>query len=114
MDRTPADLQRVAQRRARPEFDPSIGRIVDAIAGGARRDAKRLGTVAQAWTAIVPPEVCARCRLEALDRTILSVVADDAATRFEIDRMIRSGLVGRLQHETRGAISRVRVRVGGR
>ncbi|MFO0873994.1 MAG: DciA family protein [Phycisphaerales bacterium] len=112
MDQRLDELRRIVAQRRRPEFNPSIAGMVAAIARTAKRDTQRLGAVAEAWLAIVPSTIVDRCRLESLERGVLSVVADDAATRFEIDRLLRSGLTARLQATTQGALSRVRVRVG--
>lgn len=62
-----------------------------------------------AWEEVVPPQLAAKAEIVRLVRGVLSVRVTDSATRFELDRFLRSGGEAALVRRAAGAIRRVKV-----
>lgn len=56
-----------------------------------KRLERRLGAVAQAWSATCPSAMLCRTTIDGVSRGVLTIRADDSATRFEVDRWLRGG-----------------------
>ena len=107
-------LERLRQRRARSETDPSIGGLVSGVAQRAERTQRRLGALTDVWEALLPGEVVARTRLTSLRGGVARVVVDSASTAYELDRMLRGGLEQQLRRRFRGTLMRIRISIGER
>jgi hypothetical protein len=120
-DRRPRPADRRAEavvaylaRQQRPfhERDLSIGRAL----GGIRRDVasrrRRLGELVDPWENLVPEAIKIRARVDGLRGDTLMVTVDSAATSWQLDRLLRSGLTQSLARASRDRVRRVRVRVG--
>ncbi len=107
-------LERLRQRRARPEADPSIGGLVVGVAERAARTQRRLGALTDVWESLVPAEIVAHTRLTSLRGGVARVVVDSASTAYELDRMLRGGLEQQLRRRFRGTLMRIRISIGGR
>lgn len=87
-------LQAIRKARIRT---PSIGsgpelrRLFLAEVPEMRRMKKQLGILAEAWARYIPADLAARTRLEGVARGVLRVGVTDAATAYELDRVLRSG-----------------------
>lgn len=107
-------LERLRQRRARSEADPSIGGLVSGLAQRAARTQRRLGALTDVWESLVPAEIVARTRLTSLRGGVARVVVDSASTAYELDRMLRGGLEQQLRWRLRGTLIRIRLSIGER
>lgn len=82
-------------------------------ARNAARDERRLGNAGDAWAAVCPGELLERTRIMGLSRGALTVATPDAATRFELDRALRSGAERALIRLCSAPVRKVRVVVAG-
>jgi hypothetical protein len=104
------DLTKLRNWRVRPDRDASIvGAVRDAAAAVDRQHRASRGG-GEAWDSIVPPRIRQRCGDVQIHRGVLTVKVRDAATRFEIDRWLRSG--GEAELSRRAGIRRIKIVLG--
>lgn len=84
-------LEALRKGRVWPERDGSIGAMFRERGAELERLEKRLGGVSRAWQSVCPPDLLARTSVRSLLRGVLTIGVEDAATRFELDRLLRSG-----------------------
>lgn len=77
------------------------------------RQRSSLGACARAWDSVIPPEMAAKTRLESLERGTLVVTVSDAATKYLLDRALRSGAERAVIAASSTPVRRVRVEVRG-
>lgn len=77
---------RVFRDRASP-----IGQLMQRAGIELKALERRLGGTTDAWSAACPKDLVGRTSIVGLSRGVLTIRADDAAVRFEIDRWLRTG-----------------------
>lgn len=90
----PAELAGIARLRSlriRPERDLSLTREFGAAQVELRRIRRGNRGVAQAWSEVVPTELACRTELKGVASGALTVSVADSATRYDLDRFLRSG-----------------------
>jgi len=93
--------------------DLSLGFLEKQVRSQYGRPAKQLGALVPHWESLVPAALLPRTRLESLSRGTLRVTVADASTNYELDRLLREGLLAKLQKASSGAtLRRVRLQVG--
>ncbi len=106
-------MERLRQWRAFRERDVTLGFLKDTFKREVEKPFKQLEGLSELWTELVPAELAAHTRLEALSRGVLRVVVDSAGRHYELDRLLRGGLQRELTQRHKGAALRqVKVRVG--
>ncbi|HYE02176.1 MAG TPA: DciA family protein [Phycisphaerales bacterium] len=103
------EIERLRRHRAPATPDPSLGALVQKQAADLRRLGKGLVQVAGAWDALVPPELAARTELLALARGCLTVRTADAATKYQLERLLAAGGEAALARSVAVPLRRVRV-----
>lgn len=89
-----AEASRLEALRKQRASRPREWAVGDAFAAAAReleRSRKRLAGVAEAWDAVCPPGLAGRTAIVGVARGVLTVRVADASTRFELDRLLRTG-----------------------
>lgn len=111
MSRTHAqqELAKLRGWRTPPPRDLGLASLVDGERKRLVRCHKAVGGMGLAWEEVVPPRLAAKVELLRLTRGVLSVRVKDSATRFELDRFLRSGGEAELVRRAAGAIRRVKV-----
>ena len=110
MRRQIEDLRR---RRGRSGPELSIAKLIASTADHAKRTHKQLGELIEIWEESVPPELARRTSLTVLRGGVLHVSVDSSSIAFEIDRLLRGGLVDELRRRFRGTLVRVKVKLDG-
>jgi hypothetical protein len=105
------ELQQLQALRGRKPKDLGIGRLIEAAEENATRTHKRLGELIGLWQELLPADVASRTALVGVHRGVLQVRVDSAATAFEVDRLLRSGVEKELRSRYRGSLARVKTRV---
>ena len=105
-------IERIRSRRARRMVDVRIGKLIQTTGKHAATVQRRLGDLIQLWETHVPPDLASRTTLTALRGGILHVTADSAPVAYELDRLLRGGLLAALRANFTGTLARVKVRVG--
>lgn len=112
--RSPAQqLQLLRENRGMRERASSVGSLVEAVGADLRDLEKRIGGVASAWNASCPPALIGRTLVEGLVRGVLTIRADDASTRFELDRWLREGGQRTLVKQCPTTVRKVKIVIDG-
>jgi phage-related tail protein len=112
-DEAQSSIDQLRATRSRPGRDTSIRELVastDRRAAGVQR---RLGALVKLWETHVPEAIVARTRLAGLRGGVLQVKADTSSVAYELDRLLREGLLATLRREHDGPLARVRITVTG-
>lgn len=105
-------VEQLRQTRVRKVPDYSLAFVADQFKRDVARPFKQLGDLAELWNGLLPAEVAAGTRLEALQRGVLSVAVDSSARLYEVDRRLREGLERELITRHKGtAFRKVKLRV---
>lgn len=107
-----AEAARLDALRRRRAFRPRRDALADAFTAAAReleRSRRRLAGVAEAWEAVCPPGLVERTAIEGVARGVLTIRVADASTRFELDRLLRTGAEAALVGLAPSTIRRVRL-----
>jgi len=107
------EIGRLQKFRARREPGIAVGVAARAVAEGLEREHRLTGGLAGAWAALCPAELAERSRVVRFAAGVVTVEVADGATRFRLDRWLRSGGRAALQARAGGGIRRVVMRVGG-
>lgn len=78
------------------------------------KPAEKLGACVDVWIAHVPAKLAGGTRLVTFHRGTLTVAAESAIIRAELDAALRKGLLATLQTSSKGTIYRVKTCVSGR
>ncbi len=70
---------------------------------------RQLGQLANAWDEVVPEEFREHTALESFARGTLTVIVDSAPHRFQLEMLLRSGLLKLLCNKFPGALNRVKL-----
>lgn len=84
-------LKSLREYRVFRERTVAVGPMAAALGAEFKQLERRVGGVAGAWGAVCPADLIKRTSVEGVSRGVLTIRADDAGTRFEIDRWLRSG-----------------------
>lgn len=84
-------LNLLRERRVFRERTAALGPIAAAFGENLKRLERKVGGVSGAWAETCPNDLIRRTRVEGVSRGVLTIRADDAGTRYEIDRWLRSG-----------------------
>ncbi len=86
-----AGLARVREARVRVRSDQTLAAEMDRAMHDAARQRRANVGCADAWARVVPPELLGKTALGGVSRGVLTVRVPDGATRFQLDRFLRSG-----------------------
>jgi hypothetical protein len=107
--RTQPSLARLRQLRVPRERDAALAADIERLrAELIRRRRAGVGT-AGAWACTVPPELAEKSTVIGVFRGVMKVRARDAATRFALDRYLRSGGEAAVIRASPIAVKRVRL-----
>ena len=112
MDPRLEHLERLRAWRGAKERDVGIAKAVRDFAKEQTRISRALGSVGEAFEAIVPIVIANECTLVGLRSGILTVETTSASCRFALERFLRSGGEARLREAAERSgqpITRVRV-----
>jgi hypothetical protein len=105
-----AELERLRAWRLR-ERDRSAGALFRALGENLRRRERQGGAAGGAWEAACPPALLPSTRVEGLRAGVLTVLVDDAPSRYALERALRTGLEDAVIRASAAPIRRVRVRL---
>lgn len=73
---------------------------------------RQLGKLAGLWHEVIPANLAERTCLESFQQGVLTVAVDSASHRFQLETLLRGGLLRELQQRFAGTLRRVRVQPG--
>jgi hypothetical protein len=98
------------------DFDPRAGIPMKSqfedLARRIERDYARTGGFGGIWAVVVPEVLRSRTHVRSYQHGVLTVWVADAATRFELDRLLRTGLEQELRRRAPATLRRVRLILG--
>ncbi len=104
------EIARLQKFRAVRERGVAVGETARAVAEGLERERRLTGGLAGAWAALCPADLAERSRVVRFAGGVVTVEVADGATRFRVDRWLRSGGRAALQDRAGGGIRRVVMR----
>lgn len=109
----PADpLRRIESLRGlrvRPGRDQGVAELFRRTASELERAERSIGQASEAWRAVCPSDLLTRTSVVSLNRGVLTVGADSASTRYELDRMLRAGGERAVIRACRASVRKVKV-----
>lgn len=107
---SPTDaLSRLRALRVREAPDLSMGAVFAIESKHLERARKRTGGAAKAWCEVCPPDLLRRTAIVGLTRGVLTISVRDASTRYELDRLLRSGAETELLRRSAAPVRRVKL-----
>lgn len=91
-------LQQVCQARSRPQRVKPLGELLDKFLRQAvipRQ--KKLSRLGRAWQELLPPELGEHSCPESLHSSRLRILVDDAASMYELELLLKEGLLEQLR-----------------
>lgn len=105
-------IEQIRRLRSKAERDNTISRVIAQTADHAQRTHKQLGELIVLWEQLVPAELATHTSLVGFRAGVLHVVVDSSPIAFELDRLLRSGLIEQMRARFRGTLTRVKTRLG--
>ncbi len=102
-------IEMTRKRRVREERKTAAADLFAAQAATLKRDQKRIGNAADAWSRLCPAELRLRTTVLGVTRGVLRIGASDSAARFEIDRWLRAGGSDEVVRRCRTTVRSVKV-----
>ena len=109
-----AGLDRLRSFRVRPPRETGIGRMVAGIQREARRHQSGTGSFVEAWEQVIPEALRKGSRVRGLRGGVARVQIADAAARYELDALLRSGVLADLRLAFGKPLRRVQLEIIGR
>jgi Dna[CI] antecedent DciA-like protein len=73
---------------------------------------RKLSQLAGIWDACIPEGIRDHTALEGLNRGVLTVIVDSAPHRFQLQTLLRGGLLREIQQRFPGSLNRIKLRPG--
>ena len=105
-----AQLQTVwHQRQIRDNAEPISGPIAMLVKHQLGKRVRQLHQLAEVWDELLPDAIAEHTALESFSRGTLTVMADTAAHRFQLESLLRGGLLRMLQQRLGSSLAKVKV-----
>lgn len=111
MDDASIKMEQLRKWRSRRKKDVSIDSMMRVVCRSLRKTNKQLVQIQEAWQEFVPQRLHQVAVPIALRSGVLEVSVDSSPTAFQINRLIRSGLLRQLQQRSGGTLRKIHVRV---
>ena len=73
------------------------------------RRVKQLGELSTIWDEVIPDELRQHTALEGYHRGVLTVMVDSASHRFQLQTLLRGGILTAVRERFRGALNKIRL-----
>lgn len=104
-------LEELRKLRGNRTRDVSIAAAVQATANQAANTQRKLGELIEIWERRVPAAIANRSTLIGIRAGVLNITIDSSSAAFELDRLLRIGLINVLRSEYRGTLTRVKWKI---
>ena len=111
MDDASIKIEQLRKWRSRRKKDLSIDSVIRVFCRSLKKTNTQLVQLQVAWKEFVPQRLQQVAVPIALRSGVLEVSVDSSPTAFQINRLIRSGLLRQLQQRCGGTLRQIRVRV---
>jgi len=111
MEKSMSQLKQLRQLRMWREKDISIGATIHELQRSLKKSNKQLTQIIEAWDELVPKQIHQCANPTSFQGGVLEVFADGSPTAYQLNRLIRAGLLRELQQRCSGTLKQIRVRV---
>ena len=111
MGKSLVQLEQLRKWRARRDKDISIGATIEKLRRNLKKSNKQLTQLVEAWDELVPSHIHQNTNPISFRGGVLEVYADGSPTVYQLNRIIRAGLLRELQQRCSGTLNQIRVRV---
>ena len=111
MSKLHAQLEELRKWRKRKVRDTSIEHSILEFRRALKKTNKQLSQILEAWDMLVPRHVSQNATPTSLRAGIVEVSVTDSPTSYQLNQLIRSGLLQKLQQECSGTLKQIRVRI---
>ena len=111
MGKSISQLKQIRQWRTRREKDISIAATIHELQRSLKKSNKHLSQLIEAWDELVPAQIRQSANPTSFQGGVLEVFADGSPTAYQLNRLIRAGLLRELQQRCSGTLKQIRVRV---
>lgn len=104
-------LQKLKEWRG-PRQRPSVYQVaLERIQRDAKRTHRHLGDFIEHWYELLPDEIAVRTNIDSVRGGTIYVRADNSAAAFEVDRLLREGVLATLRSKCSITVADIKVRV---
>jgi hypothetical protein len=111
MDDVSVQIEQLQKWRSRRKVDMRIDTTMNSICKSLKNINKQLVQIQEAWSEFVPNRLNTVAVPTALRNGVLEITVDGSPTAFQVNRLIRSGLLRQLQQRSGQTLKQIRVRV---
>jgi predicted nucleic acid-binding Zn ribbon protein len=111
MDDASIKIEQLRKWRSKRKKDLSIDSSMNLFCRSLKKTNKQLVQIQEAWTELVPQRLHNVAVPFSFRGGILEVAVDGSPTAFQMNRLIRSGLLRQLQTRCCGTLRQIRVRI---
>ena len=111
MGKPMSQLKQLRQWRAWRDRDISVGATIHELQRSLKKNNKHLTQLIEAWDDLVPEQIHQSANPTSFQGGVLEVLADGSPTAYQLNRLIRAGLLRELQQRCSGTLKQIRVRV---
>jgi len=90
--------------------DTSINDTLQAMRKGLRKSSRQSTSVVEAWDVLVPSHIARQATIVSMRSGVLEVVTDGSAIAYQLNRLVRSGLLRDLQLASKGTLRKIKIR----
>ena len=105
-----SELDRLRKYKTRRVRETSINETVQSLRKGLRKGNKTSSSLIEAWDAAVPSHIANQATMVSMRNGVLEVLTDGSSVAYQLNRLVRSGLLRELQKATKGTLRKIRVR----
>ena len=104
-------VEQLREWRKRKVRDTSIESSLIEFRKSLKKSNKQLTQILQAWDNEVPQQLSQNAIPTSLRAGILEVSVRDSSTSYQLNQLIRTGLLRKLQEQCSGTLKQIRVRI---
>ena len=104
------ELDRLRAWRTRPKKDASITNAIQVMRKGLRKGNRQYSSIVEVWDELVPVHIARQATIVSIRNGVLEVATDGAAVAYQLNRLVRAGLLRDLQRASRGTLQKIKVR----
>ena len=104
-------LEQIRSWRERNFRDLSIEPTIIELRKSLKKTNKQLSQILEVWDVEVPEQIRLRAIPTSLRRGTLEVTIDDSSTSYQLNQLIRAGLLSTMQSKCGGGITKIKVRI---
>jgi hypothetical protein len=104
-------LEQIRQLRKRKYPETSIESSILSIRRNLKKTNKQLTNILEAWDEFVPEQISMNAMPTSLRAGILEVSVNDSPTAYQLNQLLRTGLLQKLQEKSSATLKQIKVRL---